>query len=97
MSGGVTEQAVAATPLAGRLMASRGARTSLLIAGVAMAAGSVVLTGLGVSTSLLWFLLAYVLVGLGFGMVNALITNTAVTCWPPRRGAAPRPAAHRHW
>jgi EmrB/QacA subfamily drug resistance transporter len=73
---------VVSAPIAGRLVASRGARTPLLIAGVTMTAGSVMLTGLGVSTSIPWLVSAYVLVGLGFGMVNAPITNTAVTGMP---------------
>ncbi len=73
---------VVSAPIAGRLVASRGARTPLFIAGVTMTAGSVMLTGLGVSTSIPWLISAYVLVGLGFGMVNAPITNTAVTGMP---------------
>ncbi|THJ55445.1 MFS transporter [Candidatus Frankia alpina] len=73
---------VVSAPIAGRLVASRGARTPLLIAGVTMTAGSVMLTGLGVNTSIPWLVSAYVLVGLGFGMVNAPITNTAVTGMP---------------
>lgn len=73
---------VICAPISGRLVAGRGARLPLLIAGVAMTAGSVMLTGLRPGTSMSWLVGAYVLVGLGFGMVNAPITNTAVTGMP---------------
>jgi EmrB/QacA subfamily drug resistance transporter len=73
---------VICAPIAGRLVASYGARPPLLIAGVAMTAGSAMLTGLAADTSILWLVVAYALAGLGFGMVNAPITNTAVTGMP---------------
>lgn len=50
-----------------------------------LVAGSLLLTGLGADTPLAWLLPAYVLIGLGFGLVNAPITNTAVTGMPQSR------------
>jgi EmrB/QacA subfamily drug resistance transporter len=69
-------------PISGRIIGSRGPRLPLLIAGVAMTAGAALLTGLTNSTSVGWLLLSYVTFGIGFGMVNAPITNTAVSGMP---------------
>jgi MFS family permease len=69
-------------PISGRMIGSRGPRLPLLIAGVAMTAGAAMLTGLTNSTSVGWLLLSYITVGVGFGMVNAPITNTAVSGMP---------------
>jgi EmrB/QacA subfamily drug resistance transporter len=70
-------------PLSGRLVGRRGARPSLLMAGLAMTVGSVMLTRLEASTSTGYLVLAYVVFGLGFGLVNPPITNTAVSGMPP--------------
>ncbi len=40
------------------------------------------LTGLATTTPVAWLLLAYFVFGLGFGMVNPPITNTAVSGMP---------------
>jgi Na+/melibiose symporter-like transporter len=40
------------------------------------------LTGIGPATSFAWFIAAYVVFGLGFGFVNAPITNAAVSGMP---------------
>jgi EmrB/QacA subfamily drug resistance transporter len=73
---------IVAAPLSGRLVGSRGTRPSLLVAGVFMTAGAVVLTRVHPGDST-WVLLgAYLLFGIGFGMVNAPITNTAVSGMP---------------
>ncbi|MFD5509201.1 MFS transporter [Streptomyces sp. NPDC127051] len=69
-------------PLSGRLVASRGPRPSLLIAGTAMAASGVLFAAFSAETSTSLLFTAYVLFGLGFGMVNAPITNTAVSGMP---------------
>ncbi|MFD8782802.1 MFS transporter [Kitasatospora sp. NPDC059599] len=70
-------------PLSGRMVASRGPRTPLILAGTALSA-SAVLQALGYSTHLpTWLLvLAFLLFGTGFGLVNAPITNTAVSGMP---------------
>ncbi|MFG3260525.1 MFS transporter [Streptomyces sp. NPDC048172] len=70
-------------PLSGRLVGARGPRPSLLIAGVALTATGV-LFALTASAELpLPVLFAgYVAFGIGFGFVNAPITNTAVSGMP---------------
>lgn len=69
-------------PLSGRLVANRGPRLSLLIAGTAMAASGVFFAAFRAETSTPLMFAGYVLFGLGFGMVNAPITNTAVSGMP---------------
>lgn len=69
-------------PLSGRIVAGRGARIPLLIAGISVTASGLVLIGIGPDTSLTQVILAYVLFGIGFGMMNAPITNTAVSGMP---------------
>lgn len=70
------------SPLSGRLVGSRGPRLPLLIAGPAIAISALLLTRLGPHTSI-WLLLAsYVIFGVGFGLVNAPITNSAVSGMP---------------
>ncbi len=69
-------------PLSGRIIGRRGPRLPLLVAGVAMTAGGILLTGLTATTSVRMLMVAYVVFGLGFGMVNAPITNTAVSGMP---------------
>ncbi|MEV4560909.1 DHA2 family efflux MFS transporter permease subunit [Kitasatospora sp. NPDC049285] len=71
-----------AAPLSGRIVGSRGPRLPLLVAGVAMAASGVLLTRLTADSSALLLLPAYALFGLGFGLVNAPITNSAVSGMP---------------
>jgi len=70
------------SPISGRMVGRRGPRLPLLIAGVAMTAGGALLTGLTNGTSVGWLLLAYIAFGTGLGMVNAPITNTAVSGMP---------------
>ena len=69
-------------PLSGRLVGSRGPRDPLLVAGVAMFAGALMLVDLDTDTSLVWVLASYLVFGLGFGLVNAPITNTALSGMP---------------
>ena len=69
-------------PISGRMVGRSGPRLPLLISGVTMTAGGVLLTGLSNSTPVAWLLLAYIVFGIGFGMVNAPITNTAVSGMP---------------
>ncbi len=69
-------------PLAGRLVGTRGPRICLLIAGVAMAASGLLFALFEAETSNPLLFTGYVLFGLGFGMVNAPITNTAVSGMP---------------
>ncbi|WP_031469725.1 MFS transporter [Sciscionella sediminilitoris] len=69
-------------PLSGRIVGSVGPRIPLLIAGASILGGGIMLTGIGTQTSLLYLGVAYLLFGIGFGMVNAPITNAAVSGMP---------------
>jgi EmrB/QacA subfamily drug resistance transporter len=69
-------------PLSGRMVGNRGPRLPLLLAGVATTASGLLLTTLNAHTSDLRLYAAYVLFGIGFGFVNAPITNTAVSGMP---------------
>lgn len=71
-----------AAPLSGRLVGSLGPRLPLLVAGAAMAASGVLFAAFEAETSNTLLFTGYVLFGLGFGMVNAPITNTAVSGMP---------------
>jgi EmrB/QacA subfamily drug resistance transporter len=68
--------------ISGRVVGRFGTRPSLVLAGIAMAAGSLLLTGLSPATSLVRLFLAYVVFGVGFGVVNAPITSTAISGMP---------------
>lgn len=69
-------------PLSGRLVGSRGPRLPLLIAGLAMTASGVLFGAFEAETSNATLFLGYALFGIGFGFVNAPITNTAVSGMP---------------
>jgi EmrB/QacA subfamily drug resistance transporter len=69
-------------PLSGRLVAHHGPRPSLLAAGSGFLLSTWMLTRLTVSTPLVLIMLAYVLFGVGLGMVNPAITNNAVAGMP---------------
>jgi EmrB/QacA subfamily drug resistance transporter len=72
------------SPVSGRLVGRDGPRASLLVAGAALALAPLMLVGVGVgsATVLPWLLAAYVVFGIGFGFVNAPITNAAVSGLP---------------
>ncbi len=70
-------------PLSGRLIGRYGARPSLTVGAGAVIIASVMLTGLSPSTPVGFLLAAYFLFGLGSGLVNPPITNTAVSGMPP--------------
>jgi EmrB/QacA subfamily drug resistance transporter len=69
-------------PLSGRLVGGRGPRVPLLLAGVAIVASILPFTQLTASTPVGWLMASYVGFGFGFGMINAPITNTAVSGMP---------------
>ncbi|UXY27432.1 MFS transporter [Streptomyces sp. HUAS TT20] len=69
-------------PLSGRLVGSRGPRLPLLIAGLAMTTSGVLFAAFEAETSDTTLFAGYVLFGIGFGFVNAPITNTAVSGMP---------------
>ncbi|CAM4091064.1 MFS transporter [Tsukamurella strandjordii] len=77
------------SPISGRLVASYGARPSLLGAGLLMTTGAVLLTAIHPDTPLPLIAVIFAIFGTGFGLVNAPITNSAVNGMPlDRAGAA---------
>jgi EmrB/QacA subfamily drug resistance transporter len=90
LSAGVWMLPMAATtfvfaPLSGRLVGSRGPRLPLLLAGVSMSVSGVLFAALRAESSQPLLFTGYVLFGIGFGLVNAPITNTAVSGMPRSR------------
>jgi predicted MFS family arabinose efflux permease len=90
LAGGVATlpMAVGATfcaPLSGRLVGRIGPGLPLVLAGGFITVGGLCLAGLDQHTKVLLLLLAYLLIGIGFGFANAPITNTAVSGLPPTR------------
>jgi EmrB/QacA subfamily drug resistance transporter len=69
-------------PWSGRLFGAHGPQPSLLIGGVGFLASALILTGLNQQTSVAWLAVAYALFGVGMGMVNPAITNSAVAGMP---------------
>jgi EmrB/QacA subfamily drug resistance transporter len=69
-------------PVSGRLVGTRGSRPSLAVAGIMITASALMFTRLTDRTGTLYLLLANLLFGIGFGLVNPPITNTAVTGMP---------------
>jgi Na+/melibiose symporter-like transporter len=69
-------------PLAGRIVAARGARIPLVIAGLALIVGGVLLTRLTDAAGTGFLVISYMIFGAGFGLVNAPITNAAVSGMP---------------
>ncbi|MGW3241818.1 MFS transporter [Streptomyces sp. NPDC001070] len=74
--------ALVCAPLSGRIVGSRGPRLPLLLAGAATTASGVMFAALDATSSDAKLFTAYVLFGIGFGFVNAPITNTAVSGMP---------------
>lgn len=76
--------AIAASAVAsGRMDARFGPRPPMVLAGVTMAGGAGVLLTLRPDTSYLLLVVAYLLLGIGFGLANPPMTNIAVTGMPP--------------
>ncbi|MFC0063936.1 MFS transporter [Umezawaea endophytica] len=69
-------------PLSGRLVGAWGARVPLLVAGVGLTTAGLLLTRTGPDSPIALLVVAYTAFGIGFGMVNAPITNTAVSGMP---------------
>jgi EmrB/QacA subfamily drug resistance transporter len=70
------------SPLTGRLMARRGSRRPTVLGAMAMIAGAAMLLSLGAHTSYGYLLVSYFAFGIGIGMINPPITNTAVSGMP---------------
>ncbi|WP_101952041.1 DHA2 family efflux MFS transporter permease subunit [Mycobacterium sp. 3519A] len=76
------------SPLSGRMVGRFGSRPSLLIAGVLITAATVLLTRLTATTAVWQILVIFAVFGVGFSMVNAPITNAAVSGMPTDRAGA---------
>jgi EmrB/QacA subfamily drug resistance transporter len=70
------------SPVSGRIVAARGPRPALVLAGLLLAAGTGLLIGAGRETSVWYLVLAYLLVGAGSGLVNTPTTSTALSGLP---------------
>ncbi len=70
------------SPLSGRIVGSRGPRLPLIGAGSALIISALTLTRLTATTSTASLVVSFLLFGLGFGLVNAPITNTAMAGMP---------------
>jgi EmrB/QacA subfamily drug resistance transporter len=73
---------ITCAPLSGRLINRAGARLPVLICGVVTVISALLLTRLTIDTPVWILLLAYLLFGIGFGMINTPITNSAVSGMP---------------
>lgn len=69
-------------PLSGRLVGSMGPRVPLVSAAVATLVAALMMGTFTATTSLIEVGIAYVFMGLGFGLVNSPITNSAVSGMP---------------
>ncbi|OBB24807.1 MFS transporter [Mycolicibacterium peregrinum] len=77
------------SPLSGRLVGRYGSRPSLLVAGATITLATLLLTRLTGDTPVWQLLAMFAVFGIGFSMVNAPITTTAVSGMPlDRAGAA---------
>jgi len=69
-------------PLSGRIVGRQGPRGPMLVAAAALVVASLMLTRLSPTTAVPYLLVSYVLFGIGNGLINPPITNTAVTGMP---------------
>ena len=76
------------SPLSGRMVGRFGARPSLLVSGLLIAGASAMLAFLTPTTPVWALLVIFTVYGIGFGMVNAPITNAAVSGMPRDRAGA---------
>jgi MFS family permease len=82
---GILPAALAVTivsPISGRLVATHGARPSLLVSGAMLTLSALLLAQLQTDTPFVELLSVYALFGIGFGMVNAPVTFAAVSGMP---------------
>ncbi|MGV1088296.1 MAG: DHA2 family efflux MFS transporter permease subunit [Mycobacterium sp.] len=80
--------AVVFSPLSGRMVGRFGSRPSLLIAGLLLTAASAMLTRLTGVTPVPELVVIFAVFGIGFAMVNAPVTNAAVSGMPQDRAGA---------
>jgi EmrB/QacA subfamily drug resistance transporter len=70
------------SPLSGRLVSSRGSRLPLVGGSIAVIVSGLILTQLTATTPFALLLVSYLIYGIGFGLLNPPITNTAVSGMP---------------
>jgi EmrB/QacA subfamily drug resistance transporter len=70
-------------PISGRIVGNIGSRWPLVGGGLAVAVSGLMLTQLSARTSFDYLITAYVLFGIGMGLINPPITNTAISGMPP--------------
>jgi EmrB/QacA subfamily drug resistance transporter len=71
------------SPLSGRIMSRVGTRPSLVVGGIAVTVAGLMLTQITRTTAPTYLFVAYAVFGLGSGLVNPPITNTAISGMPP--------------
>ena len=71
------------SPLSGRIMSRVGTRPSLVVGGIAVTVAGLMLTQITRATAPAYLFVAYAVFGLGSGLVNPPITNTAISGMPP--------------
>jgi EmrB/QacA subfamily drug resistance transporter len=71
-----------ASPVSGRIVGRHGPRLPLVVSGLSLATACAMLARIDAVTPFTWLFAAYVMFGLGFGLVNAPITNAAVSGMP---------------
>ncbi|WNV91826.1 MFS transporter [Umezawaea sp. Da 62-37] len=69
-------------PISGRIVGTWGARVPLVVAGIGLTVAGVLLTRVDPTSPIALLIVAYTAFGIGFGVVNAPITNTAVSGMP---------------
>ncbi|TCC43640.1 MFS transporter [Kribbella sindirgiensis] len=69
-------------PVSGWLVGHRGPRIPLVVAGSMLTVSGLLLSFLTATTATVYLLIAYLVFGLGFGVLNAPITNAAVSGMP---------------
>ncbi|GAB3940647.1 MFS transporter [Kribbella albertanoniae] len=69
-------------PISGWLVGHRGPRLPLVVAGTMLGASGLILSRLTGSTTVVELAVGYLVFGIGFGMLNAPITNAAVSGMP---------------
>lgn len=75
------------SPVSGRLVGAGRVRHALVISGAAISLGALLLTRLAPETSIAHLVVAYAILGVGLGTINAPITNTAVSGMPRSQAA----------
>jgi MFS family permease len=76
------------SPLSGRMVGRFGSRPSLLIAGTLITAATLMLARLTATTPVWQLLAIFAVFGIGFSLVNAPVTNAAVSGMPTDRAGA---------